>query len=91
MPEKQREWRPHKKLPPEPRRHAAAPPAAQSAAAPKFAVGDRVAHTAFGTGEIVKLTPMGGDALIEISFERADVGTKRLMLRAAAQHMRKAD
>ena len=91
VPEKQREWRPPKKLPPEPRRHAAAPPAAQSAAAPKFAVGDRVAHTAFGTGEIVKLTPMGGDALIEISFERADVGTKRLMLRAAAQHMRKAD
>ena len=91
VPEKQREWRPRKKLPPEPRRHAAAPPAAQSAAAPKFAAGDRVTHTAFGTGEIVKLTPMGGDALIEISFERADVGTKRLMLRAAAQHMRKAD
>ncbi|HIS96378.1 MAG TPA: hypothetical protein IAD42_00205, partial [Candidatus Scatomorpha pullistercoris] len=46
-------------------------------------------HTAFGEGEIVKLTPMGGDALVEIAFEGGV--TKRLMLRAAAQHMRKVD
>ena len=32
---------------------------------------------------------MGGDALIEISF--AGAGTKRLMLRAASQHMKKVD
>ena len=44
-------------------------------------------HRAFGEGEITKLTPMGGDALIEINF--AEAGTKRLMLRAAAQHMEK--
>ena len=87
-PEKQREWHPRKKLPPEPRKHAAAPPA-QAAAPAKFSVGDRIEHTAFGAGEITKLTPMGGDALIEISF--AGAGTKRLMLRAASQHMKKVD
>ena len=87
-PEKQREWHPRKKLPPEPRKHVAAPPA-QAAAPAKFSVGDRIEHTAFGAGEITKLTPMGGDALIEISF--AGAGTKRLMLRAASQHMKKVD
>ena len=86
--EKQQEWRPRKRLPPEPRRHAAAPPAHTQPAA-KFAAGDRVEHRAFGRGEIVSLTPMGGDALIEIEFE--DAGIKRLMLRAASQHMKKVD
>ena len=87
-PERQREWHPRKRLPPEPRKHAAAPPAAQpKSAAAQFAAGDRVRHRAFGEGEITKLTPMGGDALIEINF--AEAGTKRLMLRAAAQHMEK--
>ena len=36
---------------------------------------------------ITAMTPMGGDALIEIAFD--NVGTKRLMLRAASQHMTK--
>ncbi len=86
-PEKQREWRPRRKLPPEPCRHAAAPPAHPQPAV-KFAVGDRVSHTAFGEGVISKMTPMGGDALIEIDFN----GTaKRLMLRAASQHMKKVE
>ena len=44
-------------------------------------------HTAFGRGEITKVTPMGGDALIEITFQ--DAGVKKLMLRAASQHMKK--
>jgi DNA helicase-2/ATP-dependent DNA helicase PcrA len=52
-----------------------------------YAVGDKVRHKAFGLGEIVKMTPMGGDFLVEIRFESA---TKKLMLRAAAQHMTKA-
>ena len=55
--------------------------------APAFKLGDRVVHTAFGRGEITKVTPMGGDALIEITFE--DAGVKKLMLRAASQHMKK--
>ena len=55
---------------------------------PDFKQGDRVEHSAFGAGTITKLTPMGGDALVEIEF--ASVGTKKLMLRVAAQHMKKA-
>ena len=54
-------------------------------AIPRFKAGDRVNHKAFGPGTIAKLTPMGGDALVEIEFEK--VGTKRLMLRVAAQNM----
>ena len=50
-----------------------------------FSVGDRVNHKAFGPGCITKMTPMGGDFLIEINFDKT--GTKKLMLRAAAQHM----
>ncbi|MGI5936733.1 MAG: ATP-dependent helicase [Oscillospiraceae bacterium] len=55
--------------------------------APDFKTGDCVVHKAFGEGVIVKMTPMGGDALIEVEFE--NVGLKRLMLKAAAQHMTK--
>ena len=68
------------------------PPAYPAPAAPKpapqasFSVGDKVRHKAFGAGEIVKMTPMGGDFLIEIRFE---AGVKKLMLRAAAAHMEK--
>ena len=50
-----------------------------------FSVGDRVHHKAFGPGCITTMTPMGGDFLIEINFDKT--GTKKLMLRAAAQHM----
>ena len=38
---------------------------------------------------ISKMTPMGGDYLIEVSFDQ--LGTKKLMLRAAAQHMEKIE
>ena len=65
-----------------------APSAPKSApAAASFSVGDRVQHRAFGGGVLTKMTPMGGDYLIEVQFER--VGTKKLMLRAAAQQMTK--
>ncbi len=63
-----------------------APAAPKPAPAVSFSVGDRVRHKAFGPGEIVKMTPMGGDFLIEIRFE---AGVKKLMLRAAAAHMEK--
>ena len=52
-----------------------------------FALGDSVKHKAFGSGVITKMSPMGGDYLIEINFE--SVGVKKLMLRAAAQYMTK--
>ena len=54
---------------------------------PDFALGDNVRHKAFGAGVITKLSPMGGDYLIEVNFE--NIGTKKLMLRAAAQQMSK--
>ena len=71
------------------RSHTVAAPAAPKApaAAPAFALGDNVRHKAFGSGVIVKMTPMGGDYLIEVNFE--GIGSKKLMLRAAAQHMTK--
>ena len=65
----------------------AASKAAETKAPPAFAAGDRVRHKAFGPGSITKMTPMGGDFLIEVSFEK--VGTKKLMLRAAALVMTK--
>lgn len=52
-----------------------------------FSVGDDVQHKAFGPGVITKMTPMGGDYLIEVNFK--DIGNKKLMLRAAAPHMSK--
>jgi len=49
--------------------------------------GDMVEHTAFGKGMVLSLRPMGGDALVEVAFDR--VGTKKLMLKSAGSHMRK--
>ena len=60
---------------------------APKAAAPAFRAGDSVQHKAFGRGLITKVTPMGGDALVEIAFDT--VGTKRLMLKSASQHLTK--
>ena len=50
-------------------------------------VGDRIRHKAFGEGEVTALKPMGGDALVEVSFR--DAGRKKLMLRAAGPHIEK--
>ena len=74
------------------RRQAAEPerkaPIAPPKAAEKFVVGDRVNHKVFGLGTIQKMTPMGGDALVEIEFAQ---GTKKLMLKVAAANMTKAE
>ena len=67
-----------------------APPVTKPAerdAAAIFHEGDRVEHSAFHQGVIVKMTPMGGDHLVEIEFQGA--GVKRLMLKAAARYMKK--
>ena len=42
-----------------------------------LAAGDRVVHRVFGPGLVTKVTPMGGDHLVEVAFDR--VGTKRIM------------
>ncbi len=62
-------------------------PASEKAAPPAFRKGDMVSHRSFGTGMIVTMTPMGGDHLVEIAFDK--VGTKRLMLKAASKLMEK--
>ncbi len=75
----------------EPKPHGIAAPSAKprptAKPAPDFALGDAVQHKAFGPGVITKLTPMGGDCLVEIHFEK--VGVKKLMLRIAALNMTK--
>jgi len=43
----------------------------------KVSVGDRVVHDKFGHGMVLSLTPLGGDTLVEVAFDR--VGTKKLM------------
>ena len=72
------------------RRPGITPPSqAKAKEPPAFALGDKVKHRAFGLGEITKVSPMGGDALLEITFE--GVGLKRLMLRAAGQFMTRVE
>lgn len=60
---------------------------AQTSVLPDFRKGDMLMHKAFGKGMVLSIQPMGGDALIEIAFDT--VGTKKLMLKSAAQHMTK--
>lgn len=42
-----------------------------------YKVGDTVSHKPFGTGTILTITPMGGDMLLEVAFDKA--GTKKMM------------
>ena len=39
--------------------------------------GDTVCHKSFGTGTVLTVTPMGGDMLLEVAFDKA--GTKKMM------------
>lgn len=69
------------------KKYAAATPQKKPASADcGFKTGDRISHKAFGEGTISKMTPMGGDYLIEVEFA---AGVKKLMLRAAAPNMEK--
>lgn len=67
----------------------AKPAAVTPAAAPmlSLAAGDQVNHKTFGNGMVISVAPMGGDALIEVAFDK--VGTKKLMLKTAGAHMTK--
>lgn len=64
---------------------AVSPAAKASVPLPNYAAGDRVRHRAFGDGMIVSVKPMGGDALLEIAFDKK--GTKRLMAKSASLFM----
>ena len=61
--------------------------AASSTPAPEFNKGDMVMHAAFGKGMVLSVIKMGGDALLEVAFD--DIGTKKLMAKAAGAHMKK--
>ena len=54
---------------------------------PDFRPGMQVEHKAFGPGIIREVTPMGGDMLLNIRFERA--GDKLMMAKTAGQFMKK--
>ena len=60
---------------------------APKTALPQLRKGDMIRHTAFGDGMVLSIQPMGGDALVEVAFD--NVGTKRMMLKAAAQFITK--
>ena len=62
---------------------------AESVAAIDLKPGDQVEHKAFGHGMITSCRPMGGDVLLEITFDK--VGTKRLMAKSAMKFMTKQD
>ena len=49
--------------------------------------GDMVQHTAFGKGMVLSVMKMGGDALLEVAFDK--IGTKKLMAKTASAHMKK--
>ena len=51
----------------------------------KLELGSRVKHQAFGEGTVTMIKPMGGDQLLEISFD--SIGNKKLMLKAAAKYL----
>ena len=53
----------------------------------QLAVGDKVRHQSFKEGTVIKITPMGNDALLEIEFPA--IGNKKLMLRTASVYMEK--
>ncbi|MCI9332729.1 MAG: UvrD-helicase domain-containing protein [Oscillibacter sp.] len=65
--------------------------AVSQTAAPSIALskGDRISHGVFGEGTVLSVQPMGGDALVQVDFESG--GQKKLMLKAAAKHLKKLD
>lgn len=58
---------------------AGAPSAApqKKAAAASYAAGDIVEHRVFGRGKVLKATPIAGDCIVEIQFDR--LGVKKTM------------
>ena len=61
--------------------------AVPSAPLMQLRAGDSVRHNAFGDGMVLSVRPMGGDALVEVAFDK--IGTKKLMLKAAGTHLTK--
>ena len=57
------------------------------AAVVDYRPGDMVEHKSFGRGMVLSSLKMGNDALLEIAFD--EKGTRKLMARIAAAHMKK--
>lgn len=53
------------------------PPHPHAKKAANFAAGDLVDHKVFGRGKVLKVTPVAGDCIVEIQFDR--VGIKKTM------------
>ncbi len=58
-------------------RPAAAPAQAAASKGAAFQPGDTVDHKVFGRGKILKVTPVAGDTIVEIQFDK--VGVKKTM------------
>lgn len=54
---------------------------------PELEQGNIIEHAAFGRGLVLSVQKMGGDALLEIAFD--DCGTKKMLLKTAASHLKK--
>jgi DNA helicase-2/ATP-dependent DNA helicase PcrA len=54
---------------------------------PELNKGDMIQHTAFGRGMVLSAMKMGGDVLLEIAFDQ--IGTKKLMVKSASDHIKK--
>lgn len=52
-------------------------PAQKAGEKPRFQPGDLVDHKVFGRGQVLKVTPVAGDTIVEIRFDR--VGVKKTM------------
>ena len=65
----------------------ASAPRPSAAPLPELKAGDRIRHKSFGAGMVTAITPVGGDALVEVAFD--DVGTKKLMLKTAGAFITK--
>ncbi len=70
-----------------PRRAPSPKTSTPAGAAPDFRVGMAVKHKAFGPGVVREVTPMGGDLLLNIRFDKA--GDKLMMAKTAAKFMEK--
>ena len=84
------QWAGYQNPPMQPKKDAyrkAEAPAKAAAPVLELNKGDMVLHAAFGRGLVISAMKMGGDALLEIAFD--DIGTKRLMAKAASSHMKK--
>jgi DNA helicase-2/ATP-dependent DNA helicase PcrA len=57
--------------------------ASKPSPAPEFRAGMQVKHKAFGLGVVREATPMGGDLLLRIEFEK--VGEKLMMAKTAGK------